>query len=97
MRLKNALRIIDKEKDVLHQSYNVDSISIFGSTARDEAKPTSDVDILVEFNKVPGILGFMKLKTYLEKILSCPVDLVTKNALKKQFSESILKSSIRAA
>ena len=91
-----VLKIIAEHRDVLHSRYNVASLSLFGSVARDESRSDSDVDILVTFSETPGIFTFIKLKEYLQKILSRPVDLVTKNALKKQLREKILKESIRA-
>ncbi|PCJ50973.1 MAG: nucleotidyltransferase [Gammaproteobacteria bacterium] len=97
MRLKKALKILSSQRDELRTTYNVDSLSVFGSVARDEASEESDIDILVDFSETPGIFGFLQLKTYLEKILSTPVDLVTKNAIKKQMSEAILRDSIHAA
>ena len=64
--------------------------------ARDEAAAESDVDILVTFVKTPGMFGFLELKEYLEYLLQCPVDLVTKNALKYQFREQVLQEAIHA-
>ncbi len=97
MRLNKALKILSSQREELRTTYNVDSLSLFGSVARDEAKPESDIDILVDFSETPGIFGFLQLKAYLENILSTPVDLVTKNALKRQLSETILRESIHAA
>ena len=56
----------------------------------------SDVDILVTFVKTPGIFGFLELKAFLEDLLDCPVDLVTENALKKQFREQVLQEALHA-
>jgi len=74
----------------------VASLSLFGSVARDEATVKSDVDILVTFVQTPGIFSFLELKEYLENILQCSVDLVTRNALKKQFREQILQEALYA-
>ena len=59
-------------------------------------RPFSDVDILVTFVQTPGIFGFLELKEYLEYLLQCPVDLVTRNALKYQFREQILQEALHA-
>ncbi len=91
MRLKQVLKILAEQKNKLRVTYHVDSLSIFGSVARDNAKPDSDVDVLVVFSETPGILEFLELKAYLEKLLSCPVDLVTKNALKKTNERSYIE------
>jgi predicted nucleotidyltransferase len=76
--------------------FAVKSLAIFGSVARDEAWPDSDVDILVEFNKPVGLFEFVRLKDYLETLLDCPVDLVTPDALKEQLRERILKEAVHA-
>lgn len=96
MQRDEVIRIIAEHRDVLHSRYNVTSLSLFGSVARDESHAESDVDILVTFSEIPGIFTFIKLKEHLQTILSRPVDLVTMNALRKQLRERILKESIRA-
>ena len=69
--------------------------SLFGSVARDQAGPVSDLDILVAYTRTPGLFGFLDLKEYLEGLLGCPVDLVTRNALKRQLRNKILQESVR--
>lgn len=65
-------------------------LAIFGSTARGEATEDSDVDILVDFDSRKGLFGFADLKLYLEEILGCHVDLVTKRALHPALKTRIL-------
>lgn len=72
-------------------------LDVFGSVARDEAGPESDVDILVEFDRPVGLFTFVALKEYLETILGAPVDLVSPDALKRQFRDRILSEAICAA
>jgi len=62
--------------------FSVKSLALFGSVARDEARPTSDVDLLVEFEGQATFDQYMDLKFYLEQLLGCQVDLVTRKALK---------------
>jgi len=81
---------LDELKPVLQNKYNVKRIGVFGSYARDEQREESDIDLLVEFNKPVG-LKFVSLKLFLEKALNKKVDLVTKNALRKEMKEDILK------
>jgi predicted nucleotidyltransferase len=75
----------------------VASLFVFGSMARGEARPDSDVDILVEFARPTGLFAFVRLKRDLEAVLGRPVDLVTREALKPQLLEAVLKESLRAA
>ncbi|GBC92393.1 hypothetical protein HRbin15_00863 [bacterium HR15] len=67
----------------LRERYGVRSISIFGSYARGEQTPESDVDLLVELEKPIG-LRFFELWDHLESILGLRVDLLTPNALRSK-------------
>ena len=96
MRRDEAFAILKSHKQELIK-FDVKSLAIFGSVARDEAGPESDVDILVEFAKPIGLFEFVRLKIYLEKLLQRKVDLVTPDALKERMREQILKEAIRAA
>lgn len=66
----------------LKQDFHIRSLSLFGSAARDELRPGSDVDVLVEFEEPPGFIEFMRLKFRLEALLGLSVDLATPRALK---------------
>lgn len=79
------------------QGFGVSSIFLFGSTARDEAGPESDVDILVEFRRPVGYFALARLNTYLEHLLGSRVDLVTAGALTDHLRERIQQEAVRAA
>ncbi|MCL6473388.1 MAG: nucleotidyltransferase family protein [Firmicutes bacterium] len=96
MRRDEALRILSSHRKELDE-FGVKSLAIFGSIARDEAGPESDIDILVEFARPVGLFEFVRLKTFLEKLLQREVDLVTPDALKERLREKILKEAISAA
>ena len=96
MRRRDILKVLDEHRGEIRARFGVSSLSLFGSVARDEAATESDVDILVVFAKTPGIFGFLELKEYLENLLKCSVDLVTKNALRKQFREQVFQEAVHA-
>jgi uncharacterized protein len=75
----------------------VKSLALFGSVARDEAKPDSDIDILVEFQPPLTFDRYMDVKFYLEDQLGTAVDLVTWRSLKSQLRESVEREAIRVA
>lgn len=75
----------------------VASLSLFGSTARDEASETSDVDVLVTFEGSPSFSRFMDVKFILEEALGREVDLATPDGLKPQFRPAIEREAIRVA
>ncbi len=96
MKRTEALNIIAQNQADLAR-FKVKSLAIFGSVARDEARPDSDIDILVEFSAPVGMFEFIDLKEYLEGILNVRVDLATEPALKRQMKAQILKEAVRAA
>ena len=79
------------------KSYGVTSLALFGSYARDEAKTTSDIDLLVEFQGKVTFDKYMDLKFFLEDNLSLSVDLVTKKMLKPQIIDTVEKDAIYVA
>lgn len=62
---------------------------MFGSVLRDEARPDSDIDVLVVFEGKPTFDAFMDLQFHLEDLLGIRVDLVTDKALRPQVRETI--------
>jgi len=89
------LQILRQKKAELAQKFGVKSLSLFGSVARNEATSTSDVDLLVEFNRPVGYFGLFALQDYLEDLLGCPVDLGTPDSLKPYIRESVMGDLIR--
>lgn len=96
MRRDEALAQLRQHYPELIQQ-GVCSVALFGSTARDEATSTSDVDLLIEFARPVGLFHVVAVKTYLEQVLQCPVDLVTPAALKAALRERILQEAIHVS
>lgn len=72
------------------QQYGVTRASVFGSVARGEAKPESDVDLLVQIGHLPfGIWGFVALKQDLEQVLNKKVDIISEAALNPLLEKKI--------
>lgn len=94
MRRDEVLAIIAAHQEEL-KAMGVRSLDLFGSVARDEATPESDVDFLVEVERPMGIFKFIGIKHYLEDILGCNVDLGTLKALREHLREPVLKDVIR--
>lgn len=90
MKQEVVLRILKQKNAELTQKFGVKSLLLFGSLARNEATSSSDVDLLVEFNRPVGYFGLFALQDYLEKILGCSVDLGTPESLKPYMKERIL-------
>ena len=89
MNKSEVTRILRDQKPYLAEQFHVKKIGIFGSYARNENTDNSDLDILVEFDRLVGF-EFIRLKDYLEGLFDKPVDLVTEGALKPIIKEQIL-------
>jgi uncharacterized protein len=76
------------------EKLGVKSVSIFGSLARGEERPDSDIDILVEFRGRATFDRYMDTKFYLEELLGCRVDLVTPKAIKPRMKPYIMQDLI---
>jgi predicted nucleotidyltransferase len=90
------LALIRAHRDEL-EHLGVNTLSVFGSMARGQVRDESDVDVLVDFARPVGLFEFARLKLYLEDLLGRPVDLVTPQALRDEFRESILREAVRVA
>ncbi len=75
----------------------VRSLALFGSVARDQASPDSDVDLLVTFDRPVGLFHFARVRRRLAEILGSPVDLVTEDALRDEMRDEVLRQLVRAA
>ena len=67
-------------------------LALFGSVLRDDFRPDSDIDVLVEF--LPGVrvgLAFIRIQDELSALLGRPVDLHTAGSLSKYFRDQVLK------
>jgi predicted nucleotidyltransferase len=69
--------------------------SVFGSAARGEDRPESDVDIMVELEPEVGILAFSEIRLHLSDLLNRRVDLVTPGGLRPFARPGALRDAIR--
>jgi len=69
---------------------DVRKIGIFGSYVSGKQRKRSDVDILVEFDVVPGLLKFIELEDHISELLGEKVDLVRKKSIREERRERIL-------
>jgi len=74
----------------LRDRYHIDTVALFGSYVRNEQRPDSDLDLLIEFDRTPGLLEFVGLRDELSEMLSVAVDPVMPSALRSPLREIIL-------
>jgi predicted nucleotidyltransferase len=96
MRRDEVLSILRQHRADLDR-FGVRSLRLFGSAARDEALPESDVDLLVDFKVRPTFSKYMELQIFLEDLLGAKVDLVTETGLRDRVRPYVEKDAIRVA
>lgn len=97
MKKQQALSILETHRDEIMRRFAVRHLALFGSTARDEAREDSDVDVLVEFDGPATFNGYVGLLSHLEKLLGQKVDLVTAGGLKPRARPHVERDLIRVA
>jgi predicted nucleotidyltransferase len=95
MKRDDALKILAEHRDELRQQFGVTSLALFGSVARDEAGPESDVDLLVEFDRPITLFDLVAVQQHLEKILGVArVDAVMPDSIFPAIKDDILGEAI---
>jgi predicted nucleotidyltransferase len=87
--------LLSKRQEILqiasrNGAYNV---RVFGSVARGEARPDSDVDFLVNLEANRSLLDLARLLRELQTLLDCPVDVVTEAGLRPRLRLQVLKEA----
>ena len=81
-----------KEKAIpIFDKYRIAYAGVFGSVARGESRSDSDVDILVSFEKIPGLVQFIRMENELKQVLGTDVDLVVQGSEKSLIKANIEK------
>ncbi|MEL6536091.1 MAG: nucleotidyltransferase family protein [Bacteroidota bacterium] len=93
MNRESIISKLKSHKRDLSDRYPIRSLGLFGSFAREEATPNSDIDILVDFSEPVG-MEVVDLALELEDILQHRVDLITYNAAKQRLLDFISEDLI---
>lgn len=97
MSLAQVLETLSHHHHEFTRRFRVRSLAVFGSVARGDARPDSDVDILVSFEEPPGFDGYMALKWRIEEVLGTRVDVVMESALRPDARAVVEAEAIRVA
>lgn len=89
--IKNKIK--ENEK-FLTEKYHVRNFFLFGSYAKGEQTANSDIDLLVDFQKIIDMFEMVDLQDYLQNLFGKKVDLGTKKGLKSFIKNTILKEAI---
>lgn len=91
--MKDIDRLSKQILEVL-MPFGVRRVSLFGSVARGEDSPESDIDILVQFKKPVGLLTLARLRRILSQKLGRKVDLLTEGAINPLIRPIIEKDKV---
>jgi len=94
MNRQQAITTLIKLKPELVERFGVTRLALFGSTVRDEAKPESDIDIVVAFDGPATSEKYFGVQFYLEDELGAPVDLVTEKAIRPELRPFIEREAV---
>jgi len=92
--VEDIKNIIHAHDEALKDKYKAVKFYLFGSYARGEQTPDSDIDLLVETDDSVDIFDFIHLNDYLEEIFEKKVDLGTPESLKPFVKDRILKEAL---
>ncbi len=91
----DTLHALDEELGAFCRRHGIRHLAVFGSALRDELRPDSDLDLLVEFEpgQVPGLLGLARLELELEPLLGREVELRTYADLSERFRDEVRRQA----
>jgi predicted nucleotidyltransferase len=92
--LDEILQILKQNMPEITDRYKVQSLGVFGSYVRGDARESSDLDLLVEFDQAPSLLKLIRMEDDLSERLGIKVDLVMKKALKPRIGQRILSEVV---
>lgn len=89
---RDRVHLDEKELVLFCRQHHITRLAFFGSVLRDDFRPDSDVDVLVEFDPkhVPGLIGLAGMEIELEHLVGRKVDLNTPNCFSGPLRERVL-------
>ena len=94
MDLRRLVRQRREEILRLAARHGASNIQLFGSVARGDTRPESDIDLLVDFEPSRSMLDHIGLEQDLAELLGVHVDIVSRAALSKYIREDVLREAI---
>ena len=97
MNNQETLHRLSEHMPQIRQKFDVRDLAIFGSVARNEARPGSDLDVLVEFVGRPTFDNYMGLKLFLEELFGAGVDLAIPGDLRPALRPRIEQEAVHVS
>ena len=95
MNRKDAIEALKRQADAL-RALGATSLFLFGSVARDEAGPDSDIDLFIDYDAASrfNLFDLVGIKLFLEEKFEFPVDVTTRHSLHQMLKERIEQSAL---
>lgn len=90
---RNILKKLRDLKPQIMERHRIKRMRVFGSVGRGDAGPESDVDLIVEFEKIPSLLKYVGVQHAIEDMLGRKVDLLMEDEIHKALKERILSEA----
>ncbi|MBL8036276.1 MAG: nucleotidyltransferase family protein [Nitrospira sp.] len=95
MKTINDIReIVRQHRDILADKYGVSVVGLFGSYARQEQRPDSDIDLLADILRPISLFELVGAELYLQEVLDTKVDLVPRRDVRAELQSTILESTV---
>ena len=78
----------------LRARYGLDGMALFGSYVRNEQRPDSDLDVLVDFGRTPSLFDLVGLRDELTHLIGIPVDVVMRSTLRPRLARYVLREAV---
>jgi predicted nucleotidyltransferase len=92
--MNNTLKQIKETAIPIFKQYGISQAGVFGSYARGEERPDSDIDFLIHLGRPIDLVQFIRLKGELQDALGSPIDLVTDDTIIPYFESDIKKDLV---
>ena len=94
MNRDEVLETLRQHKQALRERFDVTGLALYGSFARNQATPESDVDVLVEFGEAPNWRSYFGAQAYLEDLFERRVDMSTMKEVRSEMRPYVERDAI---
>ena len=94
MSVSNTIKSRREEILNIAKKFGAKNVRVFGSVARGEEGPESDIDIIVEMEKGSSLLDIIAIKQDIEELLGRKVDVVTEASISPYIRNEVLREAV---
>lgn len=92
--INDIRRIVHQHQDVLADRYGINIVGVFGSYARQEQRPDSDIDLLADILRPISLFELVGAELYLGEVLDTKVDLIPRRDVREELKPAILRDTV---